>query len=110
MGLPRREKAMKKIINGKKYDTKTATLLASCQYSHPFDFNHYIEELYQKKTGEFFLHGQGGSHSKYCELYGGTNSWNGGSKIIPFTRDEAKKWAEKFLDADKCKKIFSDKE
>ncbi len=41
---------MKKIINGKKYDTETATRLA--------DWNNggYCKEtLYQKHTGEYFM-------------------------------------------------------
>ena len=49
---------MKKIINNKMYNTETATEVASydngCYLS---DFRHFREELYRKRTGEFFLYG-----------------------------------------------------
>lgn len=51
---------MKKIINGKKYDTETATSVG--EYSSNYacsDYKHYDETLYKKKTGEFFLYGEG---------------------------------------------------
>ncbi len=51
------EDIMKKIINGKRYDTETAKLIGSDGYSNPSDFNYWSEDLYQKKTGEFFLYG-----------------------------------------------------
>ncbi len=41
---------MKKIINGKRYDTDTAKILGSVGYSHPGDFNFWVERLYSKKT------------------------------------------------------------
>ena len=48
---------MKKIINGKKYDTETATSVG--EYSSNYacsDYKYYDETLYKKKTGEFFLY------------------------------------------------------
>jgi len=55
---------MKKIINGKRYDTETAQLIGSASYSNRTDFRFWSEELYRKKTGEFFLYGEGGPASK----------------------------------------------
>ncbi len=52
---------MKKVIDGKVYDTETATLKA--EWENMYDarnFNYVEEQLYQKKTGEFFLYGYGG--------------------------------------------------
>lgn len=46
---------MKKIINGKKYDTSTAKYLGEYDFGYQSSFNWYREELYEKKTGEFFL-------------------------------------------------------
>ncbi|MDD6445059.1 MAG: hypothetical protein PUF81_04360 [Lachnospiraceae bacterium] len=96
---------MKKIINGKKYDTETAECMGSWEngYGHN-DFKSVEESLYRKKTGEFFLYGEGGAMSIYAESYGDTTC--GGEKIIPLTEDEAKEWAENHLDGDTYEDIF----
>lgn len=95
---------MKKIINGKKYDTETATFLAERQYSYPGQFQYCLEELYIKKTKEFFLSGEGGARSKYAEICG-QNEKCGGKNIIPLTEVEAKKWIEENANSD-FEKIF----
>lgn len=52
---------MKKIINGKKYDTETAGLICEHDNGRSWtDFYFYKECLYKKKTGEFFIHEEGG--------------------------------------------------
>jgi len=56
---------MKKIINGKKYDTETATKLGEDCRGYRGDIDFWSEELYRKKTGEFFLYGEGGARSQY---------------------------------------------
>jgi hypothetical protein len=96
---------MKKIINGKKYDTETAKFLASYEHSYRGQFEHYREELYQKRTGEFFLYGIGGPASKYS-VQDGLNSWSGGEAISPLSYNEARKWAEERLEADEYEGIF----
>ena len=73
---------MKKIINGKRYDTETANLCGNTSYSYRGDFHFWREELYQKRTGEFFLYGEGGPMTKYS-VSTGQNTWSGGEKIIP---------------------------
>ncbi len=90
---------MKKIINGKLYDTATATLIGSDQYSNPGDFDYWCEILYRKKNGEYFLCGEGGARSQYSRQTG-LNEWSGGETIIPMDVIEAKEWAESHLDAD----------
>ena len=97
---------MKKIINGKRYNTESAELCGSHEYGYPGDFNYVSEELYQKRTGEFFLHGEGGANSKYREEIS-MNSWSGGEKIIPLTDDEAREWAEEYLDSEDYEKLFT---
>ena len=42
---------MKKVINGKLYNSETAKLLGEDSYSHPGDLAYWSEELYQKRTG-----------------------------------------------------------
>ena len=98
---------MDKIIRGKRYNTETATEIAeySSDYSRS-DFKWYEEELYQKRTGEFFLHGHGGPMTKYAESDG--DGWTYGEKIIPLTVDEAKDWVEKYSDTETYIKLFGD--
>lgn len=99
---------MKKIINGKLYDTNTANELASASHGEgPRDFRYYSESLYRKKTGEFFLHGSGGPMTHYAVSVG-QNSWRGGEKIIPLSYKAAQEWAEKNLDADDYQEIFGE--
>jgi len=97
---------MKKIINGKMYDTETAKEVASCYHGDgPRDFRHYSESLYKKRTGEYFLAGEGGPMSHYAVTVG-QNSWSGGEKIIPLTYSEATEWAEHEMDADEYQAEF----
>lgn len=98
---------MKKIIANKVYDTATATFLgsASARGTSRSDFQHWTEELYQKRTGEYFLYGAGGPMTKYA-VSAGQNSWAGGKKIMPLTYDSAREWAEKHLDADQYEAVF----
>lgn len=98
---------MKKIIDGKRYDTEKAKAIGSDSFSNRRDFNFWEETLYQKRTGEFFLHGEGGAASKYAES-AGQNEWIGGSKLIPLSFDKAKKWAEDHLDADTYESVFGE--
>lgn len=99
---------MKKIINGKVYDTEKAKELgAYANYGSWRDFNHIEETLYKKKTGEFFLFGEGGPSTRYAE-HVGQNEWSGGSRIMPMTYDEAKVWAEKHLEANEYEEIFGE--
>ena len=96
---------MKRIISGRRYDTETAKLLGQASYSNCSDFHYWSEELYVKRTGEYFLYGVGGPMSKYSQQTG-ENEWTGGKEIIPLSLNEAKMWVEKYLDADEYEKIF----
>lgn len=99
---------MKKIINGKKYDTETAKLVSSDSANlSRSDFSWWHEELYQKKTGEFFLYGEGGPMSKYARSCG-QNSCGYGEDIFPMTEQKAKRWAEEHCDADEYEEIFGE--
>ena len=99
---------MKKIINGRVYDTEKAKELGTyANYGSWSDFSHLEETLYRKKTGEYFLFGEGGAATKYAEAEG-QNSWSGGRRIMPMTYDEAREWAEKHLEADEYEAIFGE--
>lgn len=97
---------MKKIINGKLYDTETAKSMGSWHNTWDYrDFNYVCEELFRKRTGEFFLLGEGGPMSKYAVSVS-NNSWSGGEKIIPLSAAKAREWAEEHLDAEDYAEIF----
>lgn len=98
---------MQKIINGKKYDTETAEEIGDGYYSSPNDFHYFAETLYRKRTGEYFLHGEGGPASRYAVAVD-QNSWVGGEKIIPLTIEAAKEWAEEYLSADMYEDEFGE--
>ena len=90
---------MKKIINGKKYDTTTATRIARdtnfCGSTTESDY--YASDLFKKKTGEYFVYDFGNSRSKQP-----------GEKITPVTEQEAKEWCEEHLDGDEYEAIWGE--
>jgi len=98
---------MKKVINNLLYNTDTASKIGTwdngCQLS---DFEYVEETLYRKKTGEYFLHGEGGANSKYGVWHGNTGGW--GEVIRPYTPEEAQEWAGDHLDADVYMDEFGD--
>ena len=84
---------MKSIINGKKYDTETATICG--KFVVPALFTDYVEHivLYRKTNGEYFFY-----HYTKPEY----------SYIEPATEVKAKKWSEQFLSADEYESIFGE--
>lgn len=101
---------MKKIINGKMYNTETAKVLGTA-YSNAAvnSFEYWEETLYKKKTGEYFLYGHGGAASQYARRVD-ANSWSDGDGFTPLTESGAKIWAEKYLDVDEYCEIFGEPE
>ena len=99
---------MKKIINGKKYNTETAESVAEWDNGLGYgDFGRCAETLYRKRTGEFFVHGRGGARTQYAERCG-NNCWCGGEDITPMTEEEAREWCEGKTDADTYEAIFGE--
>ncbi|MGI6784155.1 MAG: hypothetical protein ACOX5A_07985 [Aminivibrio sp.] len=99
---------MKQIINGKRYDTETATLIGSGGgNAYPGDFHYFSESLYRTRRGAFFLAGEGGALSHYSRpAYGGGTI--GSSGIIPLSAEEALSWCETHLSLDEYEGIFGD--
>lgn len=96
---------MNKIIKGRRYDTETAKEISFASSSSIGDFSSWSEVLYKKRTGEYFLYGEGGAMSKYRTAID-QNSWPGGEKIVPLSLEEAKEWAEKHMTADEYEEEF----
>lgn len=84
---------MRKIINGKAYDTNTAKLLTVWDNNlSPSDFGYTTEGLFIKRTGEYFLHGESNASGKYARLSYGM--YGHGEGITPLTKEEAMAWVE----------------
>ena len=67
LNCEKEEKKMKKIIDGRRYDTDTAKKLVNWDNGLPINAFSYTEEtLYQKRTGEYFLYGESGAAGRYC--------------------------------------------
>lgn len=99
-GMKKNEESreMKKIINGKLYNTETATLIA--EYSNGLgsrDFKNISEGLYRTKSGAFFLAGEGGAMTKYARKCDSSYVC-GGEDIIPVNEFEVKEWLENYAD------------
>jgi hypothetical protein len=70
----------KAIINGARYNTETATKIASrWNRLDNRDFRHITEVLYKTPKGEHFLSGEGGSLTEYGIQEG--NTCYGSSRI-----------------------------
>lgn len=88
---------MKKVIDGKLYNTATAEHLAS-YYNHKSasDFDLRDEDLYRTKKGTYFLVCCNGCRA-------------GGDCLRPMTEDEAKEWVEAYANEAYCD-IFGEPE
>lgn len=85
---------MKRIINGKSYNTETAECVAYWSNSYyPGDFHYFEEGIYRTKKGAWFVAGEGGALSKYSRSCGGNGSC-GGDGIEPISEKEAQEWLE----------------
>lgn len=101
---------MKKIIDGRMYNTDTATCVATYDNGCSYDDLDYIsEDLFIKKNGEWFIYGAGGARTNYS-VSCGSNWWRGGSSIIPLTEEEAKEWLEEHDFVDEYIKYFGEPE
>lgn len=103
---------MKKIINGRLYNTDTAKKVAEWNNGLAVNDNsYYYENLYLKRTGEYFIYGQGNAGSKYRRpAYGDSGAWTPGENIVPVSVKEAQRLVEKHLDADEYQSIFGKKD
>ena len=100
---------MKRIIKNKVYDTETAQKCGEWNNGYyTNDFQFCAETLYRKKTGVYFLHGEGHALSKYAGHSGNSSGW--GEQIIPLSYDEAQNWAEEHLDGNEYAEIFGEPE
>ncbi len=97
-----------RIIDGKRYNTETATLVARWSNNYPpSDLQHCAEQLYLTLRGNWFTEGKGGPMSKYSRpAFGG--GWTGDANAItPLSPDEALAWLEERNEVDAIERYFS---
>ena len=95
---------MKRIIEGKIYNTETAECL--CNVGNNLvssDFRHDHSKLFVTKKGAFFVAGGGGPLSRWSVSVG-NNGTSGSSGIYLVTRDEARVMLES---DDKGEELFA---
>ena len=98
---------MLKIIDGKRYDTETATEVAS--YGNGLggsDFRNFVETLYKTAKGAWFIAGSGGAMTSYAESVG--NGSTSGEGLRPVSANEAMAWLEKYEENDALNEHFAD--
>jgi len=79
---------MKRTIDGKTYNTKTAEILCDTGNDESLtDFRYERSDLFVTRRGRYFVAGRGGSLSRFAVPDG--NGRRGGAGIIPLTRDAA---------------------
>lgn len=101
---------MKKIINGKMYNTETAQEIYTWKNGLGWsDFRCIEETLYRKKTGEFFIYGVGGAMTRWAESCA-DNSRTGGEGILPVTESQAKGFLERYDAIDEYIALFGEPE
>jgi len=84
---------MKRIINGRVYDTDTANRIGNfASDCGPGDFRYEDTDLYRTKKGAWFISGEGGPFSRWSRSCG--NGQRGGSGIEAMTTAEALDWCE----------------
>ncbi len=84
------------------YDTDKAIKL--CQRSGGSGSAEFVEELYRKRTGEFFLHGSGGALSNYARR-NTDGTLVQGERVIPISYAQAREWVRAYA-TDKFDAIF----
>lgn len=98
---------MKAIINGKRYDTETATEI--CDVSpdgfYRGDFRYEETSLYRTKRGNWFLAGAGGPMSRWARPIG-LNGHSGGNGVQALDPDEARALLERHHETDAIEKYF----
>ncbi len=85
---------MKRIINGKMYNTETAILIAQADSGgSQSDFQWWEETLYKSPKGQYFLEGEGGAMTRYARSCG-QNSVGPGEEIMLLSPKDALQWIQ----------------
>ncbi len=99
---------MIKIIEGKRYNTTTATEVAAASNGYASEnFYWEAETLYLTKNGSWFLHGEGGANTNYARQL--ANERLGGEDLQALTSDQAYAWLESNQKIEAIERHFADR-
>jgi hypothetical protein len=97
---------MKRVIDGKIYNTDTAEQIGSTESGVSSDYRYYYEALYKTTRGRYFIEYIGGAMSQYAVNYG-PNFVRGSSGIRVVDAYDALAWCERYeIDPDVIAKFF----
>lgn len=99
---------MKRIIDGKRYNTETATEVAdvSPRGFYRGDFRYEDTRLYRTPKGRWFLAGEGGPMSRWSRSVG-LNGYTSGEGIHVVDNDEARALLEQHGETEAIEEYFS---
>jgi len=98
---------LKKIINGKVYDTEKATEIRSYQEGILGNFEYINEVLYRTKRGNWFLYRDAGALSGYGRSLPNNGGWYGTTDIEALDEQEAFEWLSR-RDSELAIQYFAD--
>mgnify|MGYP000963290162 CR=1 FL=1 len=84
---------MKRVIDGKIYDTATATCIGETEFGTSGDHKYCHEALFKTSRGRYFLEYHGGPLSRYA-VDRGPHLVSGSSGLRLLDNDEALGWCE----------------
>ena len=98
---------MKKVIDGKLYNTRTAKYICDTGNTiRESDFEWERSALYITKKGRFFISGEGGALSRFATKSG--NHRTTGSGLFPLTQGEALQLCRKHGEPEDLQEFFKD--
>ena len=100
---------MRRIIDGKRYDTDTATMVADISPAGFYrnDFRYEETKLYRTVRGAWFIAGEGGPLSRWSRSLG-QNGMTDGEGLRPVDADEARAYLEREGDTHSIEQYFAD--
>lgn len=100
---------MRQVIDGKVYDTETATFLHHWDNGHNYgDFKYRSKKLFRTRKGAFFLHHDGGAMTDMAQNAGGENNYAGSEALEPISRKTAIRFLESHDGAEVLIREFAD--
>jgi hypothetical protein len=103
---------MRKVIEGKVYDTTTAEYICDVTPTSGMsqsDFRWEDTDLYRTKKGTFFIAGKGGPLTRWAERTG-NNGRTGGSGLVIVDDTTARSMVEQFADEATYNSTFGEPE
>ena len=98
---------MQAIIEGKRYDTEKAELIAEESSTHPVsDFKWWQEKLYRTKNGSWFMEAEGGPMTHYRKTVGDNSTY--GHKLYAMSETEVFNWLQQHGKIEELEQYFGD--